>query len=353
MIRPLEIQRLKTTYHSGPCAIVVVLLCLFATGCGQQQPAPEATTSFERERFEEGLRSIETWLARGKPDKAEVIARRLVTLEPDSVEALEAHGRCLVILGALKRSQGSDSEATQFIKQADECYQAAVHSAGASPRVSLLHEAGITASSTGDYERALGLHSRAAELDPTNTKHAIFAGNLLTRLERPEESARWFQQATERDPNEPWGWAGLAEANRQMKAYDAALTTIRQARACDPSNTNFRIAEARILRESSRGREAAMLLFAIGPDERANRPVTEALVAACTQIGDHRRAAEAWQALHAKHPEDLDAMLEAASAWLLAGEREQAAAWLEAAESSGASPAKLQSIREKLRPEAP
>ena len=350
MIRPLEIQVRRGANACWLSSAILSITCLLPIACDQDQAKPGSPTTFERERFEEGLLSIERWLAKGKPVKAEVIAHRLVELDPDSVEALEAHGRCLIILAAVHRTEGSELEAASLHTQANERYRAAVMHSGDSPRVSLLHEAGIAATAAGEHERALEFHRRAAQLEPTNAKHAIFTGNLLARMERPAEAADWFRRATEIEPNEPWGWAGLAETHRQGSEYQAALAAIRTARECAPASTNFRVSEARILRESSRGREAAMLLFAVQPDERATRLVTEELAAACTQIGDHQRAAKVWEALHAQNPDDLDAMTEVAIAWIRAGNSARAASWLEAAENAGASPAEIQRARNQLSP---
>jgi tetratricopeptide (TPR) repeat protein len=329
---------------------MVSIACLVPLACDRDDPQPASLTAFDQKRFEEGLVGIETWLGKGKPDAAEVIARRLVELDPDSVEALEAHGRCLIVLAALRDHEGATNDATDLRLQAHDRYQAAVQIAGETPRISLLHEAGIAAAAAGQPEQALALHVRAAQLDPNDAKHAIFTGNMLARLERPEQAREWFTRATELDPSEPWGWAGLAETHRQDGNHDTALTAIRTARAAAPSSSGFRVAEARILRESGRGREAAMLLFAVQPDERATRTITEELAAACTQIGDHRRAAIAWEALHARNPDDLGAMTEAAMAWIRAEDDLRAASWLEAAENAGASPSEIERVRARLSP---
>lgn len=338
----------------GPRGILVagtcVLLGCFAAGCGSQEPEQASPTArFDAVRFEEGLLAIETWLEKGRPVQAEQIARRLVELDPDSIDALEAHGRCLVILAALEAREGR-SDGSGLNREALERYRSAIASAaGTPPHASLLHAAGLAAQAVGEDEEALEYHERAASIDTTNPQHPIFVGNLLAKLERPAEAATWFTRATEVDPREAWGWAGLAETRRQVDEHDSALEAIRTARRHAPSNVSFRVAEARILRESSRGREAAMLLFAIQPAERATPAVTGELAAACTQIGEHGRAAQAWEALHSAQPERIDASVNAAFAWIRAGEPGRAASWLEAAEAAGATPAQLEKLRSQLR----
>ena len=350
MIRPLEIRHLRGARGRHFSTAMLSLTILVPLACDRDDPKPPSPIAFDRGHFEEGLVGIERWLGEGKPDAAEVIARRLVELDPDSVEALEAHGRCLIVLGALHASQGAMNEAVALRIRANDRYQAAVKLAGKTPRISLLHEAGIAAVGAGEPEQALALHVRAARLDPRNAMHAIFAGNMLARLERPVEARAWFTSATEIEPDEPWGWAGLAETHRQSGDHVSALVSIRKARAAAPASTDFRVAEARILRESGHGREAAMLLFAVHPDQRTTRIITEELAAACTQMEDHRRAALAWEALHARNPQDLAAMTEAAMAWIRAGDNERAASWIGAAENAGASPEAIERVRSRLAP---
>ena len=327
-------------------------------GCSEDPGTPATTTSpdqvvYDPVRFEEGLEAVETWIIDGRPDKAETIARRLVTLNPDSLDALEAHGRCLTILGAMAAREGrTDGEAQRIL--ALERYRELIDRSGNPPDPMHLHAAGLAAQAAGELDEALDYHVRADTVEPSNAQHAIFAGNIHAGRDETEAARTWFTRATIIDPREPWGWAGLAEAHRQSGASEAALESIRSARARAPENTGFRISEARILRESGRAREAAQLLFAIDPSRRATPAITAELCAACTLIGEHRRAAEAWSALHARSPDNHMAATSAAVAWIRSGEPEEAATWLEAAAAAGADPEELESIRRKLsRPDQP
>ena len=76
--------------------------------------------------------------------------------------------------------------------------------------------------------------------------------------------------------------------------------------------------------------------------------MTRELTFACTLIGEHRRAAEAWAELHRRNPTDHDSALAAAKCWLNAGEREQALAWLNVAATAGANPQLVATVRERL-----
>lgn len=349
MIRPHGILDSIRSWSRTLPAILLLPASLSTVSCSDRAQDPPESAGYDQERYEEALVGIETWLGKGKPEEAELIARRLVELEPESTEALEAHARCLMVLAALRQHEGDEAEARSLKVLADERYTAALLHAGETPSVSLLHEAGISATGVDDVERALRLHMKAASLDPTGAKHAIFTGNLLARLNRPEEARAWFGKAVAIDEGEPWGWAGLAESHRQDGAFEDALKSIRTARSVAPEMVGFRVAEARILRESGRPRDAAMLLFAIDPEQRATRLVTPELAAACRMMEDHRREAEAWEALHARNPDDLDAMTEVAAAWIRAGDQARAASWLGAAENAGARPEEVQRVRALIR----
>ena len=330
----------------------VVALAGLTQGCSEDPGTPVTTSAPDRVaydpvRFEEGLQAVETWILDGRPDKAETIARRLSALNPASLDALEAHGRCLTILAAMAAREGrTDGDAQRVL--ALERYRELIKRSGDPPDAMHLHAAGLAAQAAGELDEALDYHVRADAIEPTNAQHAIFAGNIHAGRDETEAARAWFGRATIIDPRESWGWAGLAEAHRQSGETAAALESIRSARARSPEHTGFRISEARILRESGRAREAAQLLFAIDPSRRATAAITAELCAACTQIGEHRRAAEAWSALHARSPDNHEAATSAALAWIRAGEPQEAATWLEAAAAAGADPDELESIRKEL-----
>jgi predicted Zn-dependent protease len=224
-----------------------------------------------------------------------------------------------------------------------------IRESGESPLPAHLHAAGVAAQVAGEPEEALEYHVRADGREPDNPQHAIFSGNILAGLDRAEEAADWFTRATRIDSREPWGWAGLAEVHRQDEAWEDALVMIRKARSAAPGNNGFRVGEARILRESGHPEDAARLLFALQPEQRTTSAVTRELTASCTLLGEHRKAAEAWIALHLKEPDRFEPALEASAAWLDAGERELASSWLQTAELAGAPTERVEVIRSRLR----
>ncbi|MEC9157562.1 MAG: hypothetical protein VYB77_05485 [Planctomycetota bacterium] len=332
--------------------LLAAALTAMLGGCDGSSPSPDpgpTTATIDPRSFQEGLDAVEVWLGRGDAVKAEVVAGRLVELDPGSHEALQAHGRCLLILGATAERSGREDAARVFRDRAADRYLEAVEAAGEVAGTGLLHEAGVAATGARRLTLALELHQRAAALDGTDATHAIFAANVLTMMDRPREAAPWFERAIETAPDEPWGWAGRAECLRQLERYEEALVAVRSARQRaitrgTESGFPFRVAEARILREAGRPGEAANLLFAIRADEHTLGSTRE-LAAACAAMDRHAKAAEAWERYNRGRPDDTASMLEAARCWMMAGEPQRAAAWLDLAESSGVEPAELDPIR--------
>ena len=347
------IQGTHRNHPASPAILALSLVALWLLGsCGEAGPgpAPPAEKTVNLDRFQEGLAAVDRWLSDGDAAKAEVIAARLVELDPDSIVALQAHGNCLLILGSLADQSGDAANAVALRQRADAAYRAAVTQAGSGPEAPLLHQAALAAAANEDLERACVLHIRAASVDPTDPTHPIFAANTLTRLEHPEEAITWFDRAIEIAPAEPWAWAGRAECLRQLQRFDESLEAIRTARSRSvargtESGFPFRVAEARILREAGQARRAADLLYAIDPSE-FTRGATSELAAACTEIGEHRRAAEAWERFNLQNQGDVASMLAAAECWIRAGEPEEAAAWLNLAETAGTPPSVLDAVRQ-------
>lgn len=355
------------TPRRHPRLIKVPIICgliligsLSGNGCDDRTPPTPEKTAGPRDaaRAEEALQAIEVWLGKGDAEKAGTIAEKLVEVDPSSPDAREAHAVTLVALGAEAASKGEASAAETLRKRALTRYEEAIELSEPLPRSDMLHAAGIIAESVSREEQALGLYQRAAEADSDNPSHPLYAGNVLIKMDRPDEAGPWFTKALEIDPAEPWGWAGRAAALRQQARFDEALSSIRNARKAAngrnlASDLPFRVSEARILRESGRPNDSARLLFAIDPEIRSSsRAVTIELHLACELVGDHVRSAEVWAAFHASHPENAEALFMVAESWLRAGREDEAASWYQLARDIGMPEDGIQEMMRKARERA-
>ena len=326
-------------------------------GCRENSPPADRDVAAPRDaaRAEEALQAVEVWLGKGDASKARTIAERLVDVDPASPDAREAHAITLVAVAAETAANGDPDSATMLRTAALAQYEDAIRLSATTPRTDLLHAAGIIAESIDREQRALELYAQASEGAPDEASHAIYAGNVLIKMERPAEAESWFSKAVRIDPAEPWGWAGQAVVLRQQSRFDEALTSIQQARRSAQGRGTrndlvFRVSEARILRESGRSEDSARLLFALDPETRANSAaVTEELHLACELIGRHEKSAEVWAAFHALHPEDGEAIFMVAQSSLRAGRPEEAASWYRLASDVGMSDERIERMKRKAQ----
>ncbi len=326
-------------------------------GCREDSSSISDTNAAPRDaaRAEEALQAIEVWLGKGDASKARTIAERLVEVDPDSPDAREAHAITLVAVAAETAAGGDEETAKSLRSRALSRYEEAIELSASTPRPDMLHASGIIAESLGLQQRALELYTDASEGAPDNASHAIYAGNVLIKMERHADAESWFDKAVTIDPAEPWGWAGRAVVFRQQARFEEALNSIRQARrAAGGRGTRndlvFRVSEARILRESGRAEASARLLFALDAQTRANSAaVTEELHLACELIGEHARSAQVWAEFHAAHPDDGEALFMVAESWLRAERPEEAASWYRLAEDLGLPEELIDRMKRKAR----
>lgn len=83
---------------------------------------------------------------------------------------------------------------------------------------------------------------------------------------------------------------------------------------------SFRVVEARLLRLAQRPREGLEILLAAGEAQWSDPGVVEEVALGWMALGEPTRAAEAWEASHRRHPENVAALDRAAEAWRQAGD---------------------------------
>ena len=92
----------------------------------------------------------------------------------------------------------------------------------------------------------------------------------------------------------------------------------------------MRLVLAKALRANGRARDAARLLSALAPNERAKAAIAQQFALALTESGELPQAAAAWDAAIRAQPSDAYVRAEAALAFLRAGDESRAASELEA-----------------------
>jgi len=300
-------------------ALIALAMLLAVHACDDRTPEQAATSDPVAQR--QAMIAIESALASSRVDDALLIARRLVEVAPESASAHELLGRALI---ARSIGEGDPLKATALAQEAWSAYRQAV-SIG-DPAAGLLNAAGVTAQSAGDPGAAIRLFERAAEKEPSNPQHPLFAGLALHRVGRDDEARRALDRAALLAPDSPWPVAGLSSIALAAGDSEEALALARRARAIDPTTDELRVVEAKALRRLGRSADVLTLLLALPEASRFTDAVTFEIAAAYLALGDRPAAARA-RALFAEHTTTAKSALEAAAAWDEAGDGVQAESW--------------------------
>ncbi|UCD75360.1 MAG: tetratricopeptide repeat protein [Phycisphaerales bacterium] len=311
-------------------------------GCGEERdpatgpnaadaPAAVAAT-VGTEEIDTALAATESYLASGQITEAEAIIAVLVRKAPDHARAREMYGRVL-LSRAIASAQAGDSEAaSDHFKAAYDQYDAAT--ALESDSAGLHQSAGEIAHSVGLMDEALRHYRLAGQLDPLDMRPPLYEAQVLIAQGGLDDAEAALNRVLALDPDEPVAHGSLAMVALGREDYASALEHIAQARRISPHDLRFRAQEAKIHRRRGEPREALQLLVGLSAAERVDAAVTFEIGTSYGLVGEHERAAEAWEHRLKSVPEAPDAAVTAARAGaerLKAGQREQAWFWLERA----------------------
>jgi protein O-GlcNAc transferase len=145
----------------------------------------------------------------------------------------------------------------------------------------------------GRLDEALHNARSAASSDPKVWRYHQAHGMIASAMQRPEEAARAFEQASMLCPESPEAWSGLADALHALQRVDDALTAYRRAQALAPltpqTANNFGVAlttgrcydEALVVlrRELTRAPQSSELWYNLGNTLAAQGASSEAIAA--------------------------------------------------------------------------
>jgi tetratricopeptide (TPR) repeat protein len=137
----------------------------------------------------------------------------------------------------------------------------------------------------------------------------------------------------------------------ELGNYEQALDSMEQARRISPDDLGLRAQEAKIHRRSGNTTRALELLVGLVPREKAFEAVATELAASYSQIGEHRKAAEAWTTCYranSANPLAWRYALRAAEEFAKAGAMSDAAFWLQYAEIAAPNSPQVQALRQAL-----
>ena len=327
-------------------AATAIAIALCACGGGSDaggtpaKAAAGAPDGLSARELMDATDAIEKFLNAERTREAVLVARKLVERAPAG-SAAAATANELLARACFTRAQlaGSDADAAERKSLREEAADCAARAIGAGqPDAARVAFAALLASSAGRAAQARALYDRAIELAPTDASTLLQAalaalGDTGTDIDAAGRVARARALASRRvaaAPGDPWNDGLAAEIamaeSRPAEAVDAAQRAV----AADRDRLEFRMLLARALRKAGRAADAARLLSALEPAERAKPALAEQFALALAESGDLAAAARAWDTCLRANQNDAFVRAEAALAFRRAGDDARAAAELAA-----------------------
>lgn len=335
----------------GACAQLLLraFLCapLLSSGCSEDRTTAGAATetvttapALDRTAFDDAVRAIETYIGANRTREAEIVARKLVTSVADDPSiaptAHEYAARAYFARAELADDLAPDARTALLREAATEAKRAVepvANAAGAAtqPSIDARRFAAMLADRIGDRDDAQRLYDAALAAAPEDTATILPAA--LSALARDPKDPRIDDLAARHEriaPDAAWSSALRAEIALARGDHTAALVAAERALALDRDLLEMRLVLAKALRANGRARDAARLLSALAPDERAKAAIAQQFALALAESGEPALAAAAWDAAIRAQPSDAYVRAEAALAFLRAGDEARAASELEA-----------------------
>jgi Flp pilus assembly protein TadD len=327
-------------------------VAFLGVGCGGSSspaasgPAPRATTTAKE--FTEAMAAAEKALDDGRLDDA--LRLGIFAAEHDAGPGgHELLGRVWLAHATRSERAGQSEAAGAARRSAADAYEVAAERDGEN---AALHDAaGMVLDTSGAAERAKAHYARAVEIAPRSLTYRLHLANSLLRSGAASEALSEADTALTIQKDEAWAHAIRAEALLSLGRLAEARGAAEQARTFAPDETTFRVLLARILRAEKRPSDAAELLLALDEDNRATIAVTSELARAWSELGRHADAVKAWEVAYARTsgPDRLTAALEAGRAALAAGNRTDAASWLDIARLLSPNDSRVGSLEAAVR----
>jgi tetratricopeptide (TPR) repeat protein len=242
------------------------------------------------------------------------------------------------LLEGVLRRRPADADAHKLMAEVciglgrlDDAYKHARAGAeGTDPEAHFM--AGVLAWRIGQQENARDHYARAASLDPSAAKYAIYLGSALLELGRVEEATVQAERAHRLDASAPEVHLLLANIAERQGQVDRAIAAVTAGIEFLPRDSELRISylvyKARLLRVSGRPEQALTLLHDLRAPDSQIEQVSQEMAWCYESLGDARKAAAVWAQLFSLQPDNARAAAQAGLHLLRLGERKQAARYL-------------------------
>lgn len=324
----------RTQPNQVAAAIAAVFMLgasLAPVSCGDagatRAAAPEPKGLSARELMD-ASDAIEKFLNAERTREAEVVARKLLEKAPSGSDAEstanELAARAFFARSRLAAAELTPDERASLAAEAATCAERAARSGRRD--ASRIAFAALLASGAGRRDTARELFDLALETAPGDGRilqQAALDANATGDLERARALAARRREVVRDD-----AWNDGLDAEIALAGGDPkrAVASAQAAMALDRDSLEFRFLLARALRRDGRSNDAARLLSALDPAEKAKPAIAEQLALALSDAGEFAAAAQAWDASLAANPANAYVRAETARAYLRAGDEARAAA---------------------------
>jgi tetratricopeptide (TPR) repeat protein len=305
------------------------LLTIVFNGCDSRSSQTGTTEPPSAEAIRTSLDAADRYFTSQDYSNAELILRKLVERAPSNVEAREFYGLVLATQAVRARDRGEVAPAHELFQRAYEEYAASITP---SANAGLHHSAGMIALQAERPDDALGHFSEAMRTDPANPQYPLHAAQLLMLRGQLDDASTLLNRVIELDASEPMAYASLAGVALERGELDRATQLIEQARSIDADDIAIRVQHSKILRRVDRPTQSLELMVPLDDATRATEAVAFEIASSYGMLGEHRKAAEAWEHCYRTWSSTAPALawpaaVRAADAMLNAGDRERAYLW--------------------------
>ncbi|MBM43419.1 MAG: hypothetical protein CMJ36_00180 [Phycisphaerae bacterium] len=328
----------------------MTLAAVFLAGCGSPDEDVARAPQVDHAQVEAALDAAERYMAQGNMVEAEAIAMELSRTAPDHFAPHDLLGRICVGQALALRARGFEEGATAAFVEAHDHYAEAVRKAPAIP--GLQQSAGEIAQLAGRHEAAMEHFKSAASLSPDDPAPPLYIAQLLLASPEPEQARPWIETVLSIVPNQPHALATRAVLEMELGNWPEAFESIEAARASQPSDLVIRVIEARLHRRHGDSERAIELLLSLPMRQQAKEGVVGELALNWDAIDRPDRSAEAWAFCFASMSDARGSgriALKVAASWIMDGQFEKAAVWIDQAELLGAPAELVEEVRALAR----
>jgi len=278
-------------------AVIIIAVALFRALSGAGPLTTEAAQGQRPVALLDALDAARKSLLTGQAGAANAVLAKLAERYPNDSEVRSLFAESLLELG----------EPAAALTQ----YEAAI--ALGPDFAPLSFAAGTAANMAGDPQTAEIHFLRAQALDKANSQYPLYLGTVQRNLGKTVEAQASLLRAVTLDSSLSNAWGQLADMALDENKLSLATTHIARARTLEPTNVNWRLIEARILRRQNKPESAARLLMAIDETSRLGNPMILREIGLCFgMLSRPEDAADLFAEAVEIRPDDPELLYEAA-----------------------------------------